>query len=786
MKIYIPEIDGLRALAVLVVVIYHVNPLFLPGGFAGVDIFFVISGYVVSLSLINSGEKKIFTFIIEFYAKRFIRILPSLFFCLALTILLSVLFIPQAWMTENIPATAKSAFYGYSNFVLSRSGDGYYGVRSELNPFTQTWSLGVEEQFYLIYPIFFYFLYIKLKDKNLFLKLSLLTALLSVFYATFYFVLYKVGDFYLLPSRLWELLIGGALAVFHHQNNKRVISRQGKIALVTLALVLLIYSLWWSLPSRYSMPQGVAPVLATLIFLEILALDGRSLAFEVFRLKFVRYIGKISYQLYLFHWPVFVILKWTIGFSSIFTITFGIIVTTSLACLSHYYLDLRLRFLKKKPPIIVVIIFIVFAASFGQLSQYFFNNQNHYFRGAAASNPEDWYAPPLPLANPNFSRFSDKTIYVLGDSHAGAYSTIFKNLQEVDGADIKLFQQGGCAFPPTVFRLSGACKDFLDKSVKEILSSAKTGDIVFLPGLRLSRLMNDEKAFEDAVLLSGVMSAEARKNILEGVNLITTYLSLMKERGIIVFYELPKPLMKVMPYRCFDWFNEMNPVCTAGFSIKKDFFEKYRHPIVEEINKIKREYPNISTWDPMLLLCNDIECNGKLNNHPVYFDSDHLSAYGNLILLDNFKKFIQTLVEDGLHIRTYPEIIPMNLQKFSGFGTNGLSYPEPWGRWTDGPEVQFIFRGGLPKKFELSIEFNPSSGRLDPTLDILISSGSSSYIFRPPQNREKKTFIFQGNGLEENIIRINGLKSNAPTSLISNDPRSLGLAIVQVTLTPIK
>ena len=786
MKAYIPEIDGLRALAVLVVIIYHINPLFLPGGFSGVDIFFVISGYVVSISLMNASDKKISTFLAVFYANRFIRILPSLFLCLALTILFSLLFIPQAWMTENIPATARSAFYGYSNFVLSRNGDSYYGVRSELNPFTQTWSLGVEEQFYLLYPIFFYIFYINLNRKDLFIKISLLIALFSVIYGAFFFGFHGVGDFYLLPGRLWELMVGGVLAVFHHHNQKRVIPRYVKKVLLPLALALLIYSLWWSLPSRYSIPQGVAPVLATLIFLEAVALGRESLAFEVFRLRFVRYIGKISYQLYLFHWPVFVILKWTIGFSSAFTIAVGVIITTSLACLSHYFLDLRIRFLKKKSPIIVVILFIVFAAIFGQLAQYFYSNQNHYFRGVAAINPQDWYAPPLPLANPNFSRFSDKTIYVLGDSHAGAYSTIFKNLQEVYGADIKLYQQGGCAFPPTIFKLNSACKDFLDKSVKEILSNAKTGDVVFLPGLRVNRLMNDEKAFEDADLLSGVISAEASKNILEGEYLIANYLSLMRERGIIVLYELPKPLMKVMPYRCFDWFNEMNPVCSAGFSVKRDFIEKYRQPIVEEINKIKRDYPNISTWDPIFLLCNDMECNGKLNNHPLYFDSDHLSAYGNLILLDNFKKVIQELVDDRWHGKAYPAIIPMNLQAFSGFGTTGLSYPEPWGRWTDGSEAQFIFRGGLPEKFELTIEFNPSSGRLDPGLDIFISSGSSNYIFKPPQNREKKTFIFQGGDLKENKIRIYGLSSSLPTGSIQNDSRNLGLAIVQITLTPIR
>jgi peptidoglycan/LPS O-acetylase OafA/YrhL len=155
-RAYLPGVDGLRAVAVLAVMIFHMVPAALPGGFAGVDVFFVISGFVVTGSMRLDSLAAVGGFLLGFYARRFRRILPALLVCLMVTVLCFASLLPNAWLGSALRDTAMHAFFGLSNFVLVANQDGYFAPRSELNPFTHTWSLAVEEQFYLLFPALAY------------------------------------------------------------------------------------------------------------------------------------------------------------------------------------------------------------------------------------------------------------------------------------------------------------------------------------------------------------------------------------------------------------------------------------------------------------------------------------------------------------------------------------------------------------------------------------------------------------------------------------------------------
>lgn len=778
---HIPEIDGLRALAVLAVIVFHMNPLILPGGFCGVDIFYVISGYVVSLSLMEAREHSFIKFIFRFYSNRFIRILPSLLLCLTVTSVLSVLFIPQAWMTENIPATAKAAFYGFSNYALANTGDHYYGVRSELNPFTQTWSLGVEEQFYFIFPIFFFIFFLKENLKKMYFPISMLLLISSYSYGLYYFQSKNYGDFYTIFSRLWELMAGVLLAFFHSQHNRAILPNWSKKYFLFLAFFLLVYSLIESSPIKYSAPQGIFPVVASLLILDLVFLFKNTNVFYFLRLSLVRYVGKISYQLYLFHWPVFVLLKWTIGLESYLALGIGLILTFALAVSTFEGIDLNVKLLKSRKPIYVILWFIFLVIILSQISKYFFENQEKFtlVKSAPAS---DWFPMPMPVPDVNFSRFSDKKLFILGDSHAGAYSTMLKNLQEKDGLTSKIFQRGGCAFPPTTLHLDDSCKSFLDSSINEILSKSSPGDVIFLPGLRMMRLMNDAHPYSESDLLKGIRSPETTKVILDNRDFSLKYLDAFQKKGLILLYEMPKPMLQIMPYRCFDWFNKNNPVCSSGFFVNEQFILDYRRPIVEEIKEISHQYKNVKYWDPVPLLCNGSTCAGRINNHPVYFDSDHLSSYGNMVLLENFRDELKNIFSKNEFINrqsTYLNI-NMSLSSSPGFGSTGLSFPESWGRWTDGEEVKLIFRFGLPSNFRLILNLNGSSTTFSKAKKATITVGSISHDFTPPLNKTKMEFIFKGIRKDEDTVLI---MLPLDKNLIPNagsDPRRLGLAITSI------
>jgi len=152
---YVPHIDGLRAIAVLSVILYHLKASWLPGGFTGVDVFFVISGFVVSASVDRLPPVGGWAGLARVYARRIRRIVPALVVCLLVTAVLSALFIPESWLSETSDKTGRRAFFGLSNWVLASTGNDYFSPRTEFNPYTHTWSLGVEEQFYLLFPLLF-------------------------------------------------------------------------------------------------------------------------------------------------------------------------------------------------------------------------------------------------------------------------------------------------------------------------------------------------------------------------------------------------------------------------------------------------------------------------------------------------------------------------------------------------------------------------------------------------------------------------------------------------------
>src|SRR5271157_112847 len=178
---YRAEIDGLRAIAVVTVIANHLNKEWFPGGYLGVDVFFVISGYVITGSLLLKAHRTFYSMLEGFYARRFKRLLPALLSCLPLTSLFVSFFIsPGAHERKIFLNTAIYALFGASNIFLYGNSVNYFGSSAELNALTHTWSLGVEEQFYLLYPFIIWFsikFHFRSMLRNLFFILMLLSVL---------------------------------------------------------------------------------------------------------------------------------------------------------------------------------------------------------------------------------------------------------------------------------------------------------------------------------------------------------------------------------------------------------------------------------------------------------------------------------------------------------------------------------------------------------------------------------------------------------------------------------
>ena len=297
---YRPDIDGLRAVAVGAVLLFHAK-LGLPGGFVGVDVFFVISGYLITTLLLKDYGSSKGVQLLDFWERRVRRIFPAFLVVLLVTVAIGwFMLLPSAYYNLANSLLAQAAFG--SNFYFW-SNQGYFSNSANPEPLLHTWSLAVEEQFYILFPL----LFLAIPSSNL---QRLKSVVLTVAIGSFIFSLWQVkyypdAAFFLLPSRAWELLTGALLAVFQKRDVGCRCLREifAWCGIASIIFCCLFYSNQTPFPGLAALP----PILGTVAVIWSGGHSDRKTTLEkVLSLKSMVFIGKISYSLYLWHFPVFV------------------------------------------------------------------------------------------------------------------------------------------------------------------------------------------------------------------------------------------------------------------------------------------------------------------------------------------------------------------------------------------------------------------------------------------------------------------------------------------------
>ncbi|WP_158241540.1 acyltransferase family protein [Novosphingobium sp. TH158] len=291
---YRPEIDGLRAIAVVPVVLFHAGFQVFSGGFVGVDVFFVISGYLITGILLSDIEAGRYS-IARFYERRARRILPALFLVIAASV-------PLAWfamLPDELARFGKSivAVLGFASNITFWLEEGYFSQASELKPLLHTWSLAVEEQFYIAFPLAL--LVLRKASRQVLIVLVALAALASLALCLYASQRYALANFYLAPTRAWELLAGSLCACIGRRPDSPFAS-----LLSGLGLALVLLAIFW-LDGSFPFPShwALLPVVGTMLIVLYARADrgaGRLLA-----LRPMVGIGLVSYSLYLWHQPLF-------------------------------------------------------------------------------------------------------------------------------------------------------------------------------------------------------------------------------------------------------------------------------------------------------------------------------------------------------------------------------------------------------------------------------------------------------------------------------------------------
>lgn len=302
MSSYRKEIDGLRAIAVLSVILCHANFRFFEGGYIGVDIFFVISGYLITKNILQNINNSNFS-LLGFYKKRVLRILPTLYLVILVCNILSYwLMMPDELKNYGQSILATSLF---SNNILLWLTSGYWDLTSEFKPLLHTWSLGVEEQFYLLYPFILIYLTKNFKDKLLFI--IVIITVLSYGLAYYLNNLNPLFSFYLLPTRVWELLLGAIISISNINrkptiNGLRSDSILSIIGLLMIAVSIILFSKNNSAPAFI-----LVPTIGTVLIL--FYANENTITNKILSFAYVKYIGIISYSLYIWHQPIFAFAK---------------------------------------------------------------------------------------------------------------------------------------------------------------------------------------------------------------------------------------------------------------------------------------------------------------------------------------------------------------------------------------------------------------------------------------------------------------------------------------------
>lgn len=588
---------------------------------------------------------------LTFYRRRFLRIMPAaLFFLLAMQVL-AVLFIPVTSRLTVPDMTAAAATAGFSNIVLWLKAADYFSPAAVLNPFTHTWSLAVEEQFYIFFPAFALLVWVR--RERLGISAVAICALISLMAAALLTSIDHSFAFYMLPTRFWEMAAGVLLFILvtHRNAPRALLEPSGAVisALSVVGLALLIASLAFLSPTNFPFPSALAPVLAGIILIYLVFVSPDAPLARAFSLPALRYVGRISYSLYLWHWGVIVLMRWTVGLATPLQGLVAVLVTFVLADLSYRLIERPVRssaWLARLPSWQVVLGGVV-AAGLASVAIVGLTVLRPQLSLSVTSDADIWLPNGVAEGGTcgversrqgfqagtryDFTvttcegggRGDPRRLYVVGDSHAWGYQRMIGNIAREHGLSGTIFMSAGCAVlpEPIASNRKPECVAFVDQALKAVADVVKPGDILFLPGLRTQRYREyweaENKGYEEHFEYSNDM-LEAQLAAIAPI----------LDRGTRVILEAPKPVYNYAPFRCADWFNQSNPHCQVA-PVSAAEQRMRRAGTLEMFDRVTVLEPRLDIWDPFQLLCPGETCPATRDGFPIVSDGDHLTGYAN-------------------------------------------------------------------------------------------------------------------------------------------------------------
>ncbi|MEB3241005.1 MAG: acyltransferase family protein, partial [Synechococcus sp.] len=641
-----PEIDGLRAIAVIAVILNHLNKSWLPGGFLGVDVFFVISGYVIMASIAGRRDQPLGPFLREFYRRRVQRLTPALLTCVAITALVTCWFVPEPGSSL---ITGAASLFGVSNLYLLSEATNYFGTEASLNPFTQTWSLSIEEQFYLLFPILAWWLLQRRHHRgNVALPIAVLGGLFLLSLQQFLQIISTdpTKAYFLTTARMWELLAGALVFQLRTAaSGSRLCSLPAVAPIVVLVPGLAMHADLAAISTPIT-------VLATALLLPALETPG---AIKTVLLHpGLRHIGLISYSLYLWHWSVICLGRWTVGLEG-WWMPVLLVLMVVLAEASYRWIEAPLRhqswarttrgtLLRAGVVSSTLAGLLLWLGQDGRAKPLYAGTptltvtealRSQAITGSKISRSTCHQVITAELSPETFKQRAETctaqaapratnplqpTLFVAGDSHASALMPLEGQMLR-KGWSIAHMSMDGCLFPATAYghRIS-SCSRFQSQWANWILQRAQPGDAVLVGGYWLSHLgENVGNTRDDLLNPTGDVTTDGNTKVKLFSDALNLFASQANAQGVQVVVLGAGPRVSNRE-RCLpEWFRTKGSLkkCERAFQKQLMNAAQLNHDLTQQLS------PSITLLNPIPSLCAQ-SCSLK-EMRTTLFDSDHLS-----------------------------------------------------------------------------------------------------------------------------------------------------------------
>lgn len=658
---YRPDIDGLRAVSIASVLAFHAGLPFVNGGFIGVDVFFVISGFLITKLLVSEFHSRGQIRLLDFWARRVRRLAPALLLVVASTLLSSVLFLER--ISGEVGAIAKSAmatlFINANHYFLNESGD-YFGASAETNPLLHMWSLSVEEQFYVLWPFILFVCFKRFGvDRAKFVITLLFIASFAL--SCYWTAVESSRAFYLMPPRAWELMMGSMLAVVSgrlNQVGQRVTTLMAATGVVAVVVSVLTMSGEFMFPG----PAALLPTFGAVLLLAAGSTDRQTFASRCLSLKPIVYLGKISYPLYLWHWPLLVVMRsnrlyqeslgWDI-------VALGIAIV--LAILTHELIEKRIwqRLQDSNSKQIVIMgtagsaVLVCMALLIGAWARFGWGYSQEELRLDASRRDMPELGCMFSAGFPDSDQIDTclkasmkPTVLLWGDSHANHWRPAIAVSANRFGLDSAVLTMNACRPLPGPVG-SDTCIAF-NRMVIESLPEWIEGRGVV--GLVLSARWPEGTGTQATSIVDrkswrpGEFFDRRAKSQQEALAVLEDELremfSIARYLGLRVLLVMPSPVQKFAAAHC------LSVLPPSKCQISESDLKPYVSPAEDVIRQVAAEFDMVRLIEPRSFMCDRGTCPVILDGTIAYTDDDHVSKSYSILKAREFESGIAWLAQN--------------------------------------------------------------------------------------------------------------------------------------------